>query len=36
MVQSGHGSGFVFKTFGELRLRNLDGDDAIEARVAGL
>jgi hypothetical protein len=35
MVQSRHGAGFVFETLGELGLGNIDGDDAIEACVAG-
>jgi hypothetical protein len=34
MVQGRDGSGFVFEAFGELSLRNFDGDDAIKACVA--
>ncbi len=36
MVQGRHRSGFLLETLGELFFRNLDRDDAIEARVAGL
>ena len=34
MIQRGHGAGFALEAFGELLLRNFDGDFAIEARVA--
>jgi hypothetical protein len=34
MIQCRHGPGFMLETFGELFLGDLDGDDAIEARVA--
>ena len=30
MVQRGHGARLAFETFGELLLRNFDGDDAVE------
>jgi hypothetical protein len=41
MIQAGDGFGFAVKTFaqlgtvGEMSGKNLDGDDALEARVAG-
>jgi len=34
MVQCGHGARFPFKALAELGFRNLDGDDAVQARVA--
>ena len=36
MVQRSHGPGFLFEALGELLLRNLDGDRAVEPRVPGL
>src|SRR5437016_3975825 len=36
MVQRGHGASFALEAFGELQLGGLDGDDAIQPRIAGL
>ena len=36
MIQRRDGAGFALETLAELGLGNLDGDDAIKARVAGL
>jgi hypothetical protein len=35
VVQRRHGASFALEAFAELRLRGLDRDDAIEARVEG-
>jgi len=34
MIQRRNRSGFLLEARGELRLRNLHGDDAVEPRVA--
>ena len=36
MIQRRDGSGLAFKALAELFLRELNGDDAAQARVAGL
>jgi hypothetical protein len=36
VVQRGDGAGLALESLGELLLQDLDGDDAIEAGIAGL
>lgn len=35
MIQCAYGSGFALEAFGGFLLGGFDGDDAVQARVAG-